>query len=114
MFISCRTSELSTGNRDSLIRRSVSGAVASISRYVFAQSGDVSCTQNSTTPIEYSQSTSGSRSRRLAGILILAPFTTSAYSSIEAFLVGDESLLNGLSGLDGSAACLYSFAANEW
>ena len=28
--------------------------------------------------------------------------------------VGEDAVLNGLSGLAGSAACLYSFAANEW
>jgi hypothetical protein len=37
---------------------------------------------------------------------------TSAYNSMAAFRVGEDSLLNGLSGLAGSAACLYSFAAN--
>jgi hypothetical protein len=39
---------------------------------------------------------------------------TSAYSAIAALRVGEDSLLNGLSGLAGSAACLYSFAAKEW
>ena len=37
---------------------------------------------------------------------------TSVYRSIAAFRVGEDSLLNGLSGLAGSAACLYSLAAN--
>jgi hypothetical protein len=43
-----------------------------------------------------------------------APATTSAYSAIDAFRVGEDSLPNGLSGLAGSAACLQSFAANAW
>jgi hypothetical protein len=38
---------------------------------------------------------------------------TSAYSEMEAARVGEDAVLNGLSGLAGSAACLYSFAANE-
>ncbi len=72
----------------------------------------MSCTQYSTIPIEYSHSSSGSRLRSTVGTRMRDPAITSAYSSIAAFRVGEDSLLNGLSGLAGSAACLYSLAAN--
>jgi D-arabinose 1-dehydrogenase-like Zn-dependent alcohol dehydrogenase len=48
----------------------------------------VSCTQYKTMPIEYSHSSSGSRSRKTAGTRIRAPVVTSAYNAIAAFRVG--------------------------
>jgi hypothetical protein len=57
-------------------------------------------------PIEYSHSSSGRRLRSTVGTRMRDPAITSAYSSIAAFLVGEDSLLNGLSGLAGSAACV--------
>jgi hypothetical protein len=54
--ITCRSSGRNTGrsggNQASRSRRSASGAVASISRYVLAQPGEVSCTQYRTMPSE--------------------------------------------------------------
>ena len=52
--------------------------------------------------------------RNPAGTRIREPSITSAYSEMAAARVGEDTGLNGLSGLAGSAACLYSLAANPW
>ena len=55
--------------RCSATSRAASGTVRSISRYVRAQPGEVSCTQYRITPSEYSQSSSGSWARSSRSIL---------------------------------------------
>src|SRR5215472_1612642 len=96
----------STGSLDAATSWVTTGTVASISWSVLTHSADVSCTQNRVMPSEYSQKSSGSRSRTAAPARAVDPSMTSRYRAIAATLAGLDCGLNGLSGLAGSAACL--------